>query len=183
MVTRERLYTAEEFWQFDFEESKRYELIEGEIVEMAPSKPVNSITAARILAAVLNFVDAHDLGYVQGADGGYTLSPNTVRIPDVSFISKARVPEIPSEFVGGPDLAIEVISASESSQDVIKKVRMYFAAGTKLVWAFYPEDEMVYVYRPTEDGFNVQPIDINGTLDGEDVLPGFSLPVKQIFKK
>jgi Uma2 family endonuclease len=183
IASQQKLYTAEEFWQMaqQFGE-KQYELIEGEILEMAPSRPLNSIIAGRILASLFTHVDASNLGWVQGADGGYTLSPGTVQIPDVSFVSIDRSSEIPHEFEGGPDLAVEVISPSETSTNVMKKNRRYIDAGTKIVWNVYPDEKIVYVYRPAETGMNVQQFDINDTLDCTGVLPEFSLKVNTIFK-
>jgi Uma2 family endonuclease len=184
MVLREKLYTADEFWDMlpEFADGKRFELIEGVIVEMTGSRPINSKIGMLIGHFLLNFVLEHNLGHVLGADGGYTLSPHNVRIPDVSFISSARYPELPPRIEGGPDLAVEIISPSESSQDVLKKVTLYFNAGTRLVWTVYPDLQMVYSYRPSDDGMSVRPIDMDGTLDGEDVLPGFALKVSEIFK-
>jgi Uma2 family endonuclease len=184
MVLREKQYTADEFWDMlpEFEEGKRFELVEGVIVEMTGSRPINSKLGVRIARYLDIFSEENNLGHVLGADGGYTLSPHNVRIPDVSFISYARYPELPTRIEGGPDLAVEIISPSESSQDVLKKVTLYFNAGTKLVWTVYPDLQMVYSYRPSDDGMSVRPIDTEGTLDGEDVLPGFALKVSEIFK-
>jgi Uma2 family endonuclease len=183
IASQQKLHTAEEFWQMtqQFGE-KQYELIEGVILEMPPSNPRNSIMAMRIGRLIGNFVDEHKLGWVQGADGGYTLSPGTVQIPDVSFVSIERSPEIPHEFEGGPDLAVEVISPSETSTTIMKKNRRYIDAGTKIVWNVYPDEEIVYVYRPAEAGMNVQQFGINDTLDCAEVLPEFSLKVNAIFK-
>lgn len=184
MVAREqeKLYTAEEFWKIarlPENEGKRLELDEGEIVEMAASKPVNTIIAGRVIYYLNAFVIPHDLGYVTVPDGGFKLAPKTVRQPDAAFISKARVPKIPHEFEIAPDLAVEIVSPHE---DVWKKANEYLRAGTKLVWAVYPNDKIVYVFRLNDDGsLQGQPFDISATLDGGDVLPGFSLLVSDIF--
>ncbi len=184
MAIRQKIYTATEFWQMaaNFADDRRYELVEGEIVEMAPSSPENTIIAARILVFLFNHVESHNLGYVSGADGGYTLSLENVRIPDVAFISKERSPSIPKKFDVAPNLAVEVISPSESPRKINDKTALYLNSGTELVWNVYPEDKVVEVWQDAQDGgMKVHTLDINGALDGGDVLPGFSLPVKNIF--
>ncbi|MBZ0297998.1 MAG: Uma2 family endonuclease [Anaerolineae bacterium] len=186
MVTEQRLYTAKEFWNLieQLDEDKRYELVEGVITEMPPSSPENTIIAGRILAFLFHFVEEHELGYVSGADGGYTLSPGNVRLPDVAFISKARVPAIPKEFSGAPDLAVEVISPSESPRKIYDKTELYLNHGAQQVWNVYPEDQVIEIWQASEDGsLNVRKLEAGDTLEGADVLPGFSLPVSKIFPR
>ncbi len=184
MTVQQREVTAEEFWQIVQKsgDKQRLELIDGAIVEMPPSSPENTITAGRILAFVFNFVEERNLGFVSGADGGYTLSPNTVFVPDVAFVSKARVPTIPREFQGAPDLAIEVISPSETPREINDKTARYLTSGTQMVWNVYPQDKIVEVWQSTEDGgMKVHTLTIHDILDGGDVLPGFRLPISRIF--
>jgi Uma2 family endonuclease len=184
MVAREqeKLYTAEEFWKIarlPENEGKRLELDEGEIVEFELSSPLNSITAGRVAYFLNIHVMPQNLGYITGPDGGFKLAPKTVRQPDAAFISKTRAPKIPREFEIAPDLAVEIVSPHE---DVWKKANEYLRAGTKLVWAVYPTDKIVYVFRLNDDGsLRGQPFDINATLDGGDVLPGFTLALRDIF--
>jgi Uma2 family endonuclease len=182
MVLREKLYTVEEFWEITSlpeNEERRLELEDGVIIEMAESKPINTVTAARIIYFFNAWVIPHDLGFVTGADGGYKLASKRVRLPDVGFISKQRMPKLPKRFEVAPDLAVEIVSPDE---DVFKKVREYIAAGTQLVWTVYPDEKTVYVFRPAEGAeLRVQQFGLNDTLDGGDVLPGFTLPVRDIF--
>jgi len=146
---------------------------------MGSSSPINIVTAARIIYFLNGFVIPRDLGYVTGADGGFKLATHKARQPDVGFISKARAPKLPKKFDIAPDLAVEVVSPDE---DVLKKTNEYFRAGTRLVWAVYTDEKRVYVFRPTESGeAHMQTLDLDDTLDGGDVLPGFSLPVRDIF--
>lgn len=186
MAVQEKLYTAQEFWhiaQQPVNADKRLALIDGVIIEMPPSSQKNTVIAMRIG----HFLNAHviprDLGYVTGPDGGFTLDEYNARQPDVAFISKARHPVLEGvAFPVAPDLAVEVISPSESSTDVLKKVQAYIRAGTRLVWTAYADEETVYSWRPAPDGgLHVQTVNIDGTLDGEDVLPGFTLKVRDIF--
>lgn len=188
MVLQERLYTAAEFWEIaqrPENADKRLELIDGVIVEMASSSQKNTVIAMRIGYFFNAFVIPRDLGYVSGADGGYTINERNAFQPDVGLILKDRHPVLEGvEFPIPPDLAVEVISPSESSNDVLKKVQRYIGAGTKRVWTVYPEDQEVYVWMRAEDGgLHMQPFGIDDSLDGGDVLLGFKLNVNDIFPK
>jgi Uma2 family endonuclease len=182
MVVRERLYTVEEFWEVARQpenEDKRLELEDGVIVEAAPSTPLKSVTAARIAYFINTLVISRNLGYVTDADGSFKLAPRRSRQPDVGFISKARLPELPRAFKDAPDLAVEVVSENE---DIFKKAREYLQAGTRLVWAVYTDEKTVHVIRLNADGgLSTQPFGIDDTLTGEDVLLEFTLPVRDIF--
>ena len=182
VLEREKLYTAEEFWdiaQLPENQDKRLELEDGVIVEMGSSSPANTVTAARIVYFLNAFVIPRDLGYVTGADGGFKVGPKRVRQPDVGFISKARLPKLPKRFDLAPDLAVEVVSPDE---DIFKKAREYLHAGTRMVWAAYEDERTVYVMTLNQDDVLIsKPFGETDTLDGGDVLPGFSLPVRDIF--
>jgi Uma2 family endonuclease len=188
MTIQQKIYTAKEFWATADERSgdKLYELIHGEIFEMPPPKKINSIIAAYILRLLGNFVEANEIeGYVLGADGGYTLSDEDVRVPDVSFILKERLPDVEdTESIIAPDFVVEVISPSESPRMVNEKTALYLLAGAKVVWNIYPEEKEVEVWtKGVGEKFEMQAFRISDTLDGGEVLKGFSLPVKDIFKQ
>src|SRR5512140_1540737 len=108
MTIQEKLYTADDLWAMPGE-GKRYELVRGEVIEMAGTGGVHTVLEARIGHYLSAYVIEHDLGYVTGASGAYCLStdPDTVRIPDAAFIAKARMPvPIPDKFIPlAPDLA------------------------------------------------------------------------------
>ena len=182
MVIRDRLYTAEEFWaiaRLPENEGRRLELDEGVIVEMAASSPVNTVIAGRVIYHLNAWVIPRNLGYVTGPDGGFELASKKVRQPDAAFISKARVPQLPHDFEIAPDLAVEVVSPHE---DVFKKAGEYLRSGTRIVWAIYADEQRVYVFHLDADGkLSAQPMELSDTLDGENVLPGFTLAVRDIF--
>jgi Uma2 family endonuclease len=183
MALREMLYTAEEFFEIaklPENEEKRLELEDGVIVEMGSSSRINTVTAMRIGHFFNAFVIPKRLGYVTGPDGGYKLATGRVRRPDVGFISASRNIKLRGvEFSGAPDLAVEVVSPDE---DVFKKAKEYLHSGAKMVWAVYTDEKMVYVCRLDDDGsLRWQPFDLNSTLDGGEVLPGFTLAVREIF--
>lgn len=138
---------------------------------------------------VTDHVQKNDLGMTTATETGYILykSPDldikdTVRAPDVGFIAKARLPdELPDTgFVPfAPDLAVEVISPNDDPDDVHQKVTEYLKYGTRLVWLFYPKSQTAGVYTPT----TFRSVGRDGVLDGGDVLPGFTLALRDVFKK
>ena len=179
MAVTRKTYTADEFFEVarsPENQHRRLELDNRVIVEMPPSRPINAFIGARILKILANYVDEQGLGYVIDASGGYKLSDDQVRQPDASFISKERYASLPDVFEGGPDIAVEVVSPRE---DPLAKAAEYLNAGTKLVWAIYPEQQQVHVLTKTEPRWMILTAD--DTLTGEDVLPGFEVPVKDIF--
>ncbi|GIL13076.1 MAG: hypothetical protein BroJett038_17960 [Chloroflexota bacterium] len=181
MALREKLYTLDEFHAFvERPENKNrlFELINGEIVEKVASFTPSRI-ALRIGHLFATYLDQHDIGYVTGADGSYILSPAYEVMPDVGYISKERLPQEPERAVEGPpDLAVEVKSPTDSKRELRQKAEVYLRFGTKIVWLVFPDEQRVEVYVPDDD---VREFDMNGTLDGGEVLPGFALPVSQIF--
>ncbi|MDX2163247.1 MAG: Uma2 family endonuclease [bacterium] len=155
-----------------------FELIDGEIIEKMPSFEPSRI-AMRIGRLIGNFIDNHDLGDVTGADGGYILPDGAVLIPDVGYISKARMPDKPEREVPvPPDFAVEVKSPTDAKRALRVKAERYMAAGTQMVWLVFPENREVEVYLNGQDVFSVGN---DGELSGGDVLPGFTLPVSAIF--
>jgi Uma2 family endonuclease len=182
MVIQTRRMTVEEFEYFvNLPENaeKLFEFIGGEVVEV-PSNPYASYISSRINRRLGNFVEERDLGFVTGEAGGYMVSGERYA-PDVAFISKARQPELARQGYNPmpPDLAVEVDSPStyESQQNLYIKVANYLAAGT-VVWVFKPESKRVEVYTP---GQPVRILGVDDVLDGGDVLPGFTLALKDIF--
>jgi Uma2 family endonuclease len=156
---------------------KILELIDGEVVEkMGSFKP--SRIASRIAYFVENFLMAHPIGFVTGADGSYRVGSDML-IPDVGYIARERMPEIPErEVLTAPDLAVEVLSPTDSKRQTRRKAERYLDHGTRLVWLVFPETREVEVYAADAD---VVTVGIDGALDGGDVLPGFTLPVRSIF--
>lgn len=154
------------------------ELIDGELVEKMGANLLSSRIATRIARFIDQFLDANPIGHVTGEAGIYRVFDNNFA-PDVGYISKARLPELDYEHLCplSPDLAVEVVSSSDREKDLAFKIGNYLAAQT-VIWVVYPLDKEVHVYVPGEP---VQALDINGTLDGGKILPGFTLAVKEIF--
>jgi Uma2 family endonuclease len=188
MVVRERLYTAEDLWELSHSpeyNEKRLELSEGVLIIMAPAGIQHGNFAMKLGHRIAAYVEAHEMGVVTAAESGYILftdadSKDTVRAPDVGFISKQRIPEagLPEGyFQGAPDLAVEVVSPNDTAEEVQQKVNEYLQAGTRAVWVFYPKPQTIAVYTPSD----TQTLRPGDTLDGGDVLPGFTLAVQDLF--
>ena len=181
MVAQPKAYTVEAFDDFvNLPENadKLFEFIGGEIVEV-PSNPYSSAIAATILFFFKLFLRENNIaGHITGADGGYIVGQERYA-PDVAFISKKRQPELPYHGYNPnpPDLAVEVVSPTDSLRKLMEKVGNYLAVGT-VVWVVYPETKEIAVYAP---GQPVRIFGIDDTVDGGDVLPGFRLAVKEIF--
>ncbi len=185
MAVQEKVYTADELWELSHgETAKRLELSRGSLVAMSPTGEAHTVIAAWLLHLIMTYVDAHGLGEVTGEAGGYLLStnPDTVRAPDVGFVAKARLTFAASEkyIPVAPDLAVEIMSPGDSATEINDKVLEYLQAGTRLIWVVYPTSKTVTVYKSVND---VQIVRLDGVLSGDAVLPGFSLPVRDIFKK
>jgi Uma2 family endonuclease len=129
------------------------------------------------------FVRDHHLGIVFTSDTQYQVvaEPRTILKPDISFVAKERLPD--ELWIGiipiAPDLATEVASASNRQAEIIDKVGLYLAGGTRLVWLIRPEQQTVTVFRPDRPE---RILGIDDELDGEDVLPGFRLPLARLFR-
>jgi Uma2 family endonuclease len=184
MVIQPKLITVEEFERFITHEEnaeRRFELIEGEIVEKVPTE-LHGLIAAKIVMRMGVFVEDHDLGRVtvearhRPAD-----DEHNDRIPDVSFTSKARMmPVVEKGAVPQlPDLCIEIKSPDDKLLKLREKAMYYLQNGAKMVWLVIPEKRLIEVYRLNQD---VEILTENDTLDGGDMIPGFMLPVIYLFK-
>ena len=179
---RKPYMTAEELFVVSSDDCK-YELIAGTLVRMSPTGATHGAVSARVAWLLVEYVEAHRLGVVCGAETGFILRrhPDTVRAPDVSFVSKDRVaaagqPE--SYWPLAPDLAVEVLSPSDRRADVQAKLEDYFRAGSRLVWVIDPSARTVVVHRSPSDSTRLTEAD---ELTGGTVLPGFASPVRRLF--
>lgn len=150
---------------------------------MAPAGPVHGRLAMRIAAHLFQHVEAHDLGTVYAAETGFQIAenPDTVRAPDVAFLSKQRlrgIRETERFWPGAPDLAIEVISPSDRYTDVETKVVDWLESGSRMVIVINPRQRRVTVYHSRT---HITMLAEEDTLDGGQVVPGWRLPVKEVF--
>lgn len=174
------LLTAEELLVHP---DNRYgELVAGTLRVAEPPGGIHGRLASRIDRRLGAHVERHRLGTVL-VEAGYVLSrnPDTVRGPDISFVSRERLDpdQIPDAFItSAPDLAVEILSPSDSGPEVLEKVADYLQAGARLVWVMNADARSVTVYHPAR-----APHVVAGReqLDGEDVVPGFSCAVSDLF--
>ncbi|HUR55755.1 MAG TPA: Uma2 family endonuclease [Gemmataceae bacterium] len=162
-------------------ENKGCELVEGTLVEK-PMGTREAFLAGYILELLGPFVRANNLGILTPGDGPWELVSGLVRLPNVAFLSWGRLPnrEVPDEPIGSavPDLAIEVLSRGNTPGEMARKRGEYFRAGVRVVWEIDPRARTVRVYT-SETAF--MDLTATDTLTGDPVLPGFSLPLAQLF--
>lgn len=178
----DRLLTIEEYGRLPDDDLYRDELVRGRVVREPRPGGEHARLTARIAWILQRHVSAHEGGTVL-AEGGFVISDSerTVRGADVAFVASERLsPEdVPVGFVSmAPDVAIEIVSPSNSAADIQEKVFEYLDAGTRLVWVVYPTRREVAVYRSRED---IRVLTESGALGGEDVLPGLEVPVEELF--
>jgi Uma2 family endonuclease len=140
-----------------------------------------SLVAAVIVSILRAFVAPRKLGFVLGADSMFRLVPEQVRLPDVAFISLNRWPDgIPPAAISSiaPDLAVEVLSESNTTREMDRKRAEYFKSGTRLVWIVDPQERTVLVYISVDEFI---PRSADQMIDGGDVLPGFQILVGDFF--
>lgn len=165
------------------EDDFRYELLRGELIKMSPTGFDHGRVAAKLLAVLERFAREQALGVVVGTDAGFILSrdPDTVRAPDIAFVSQQRLREaghVKAFWPGAPDLAIEVLSPDDRTFEIEEKVQEYLTAGARMVWVVSPKLRTVTIYR---SGGQMGMLGSEQILDGGDVLPGFRLIVGEIF--
>ena len=182
-VAHAQLVTAEEFWKLCADTDDRLELVDGRVVRMSPVGPEHGRIDRKLVTRLGQYVEERGLGEVY-LNTGFILrrSPDVTRGPDEAFVAKARAAANPPPERGFwpivPDLAVEIVSPDDTASDVNEKVRDYLESGVRVVWVVYPRTRQVHVCRPTGD---VQILFADAVLEGEDVLPGFRLPLAELW--
>jgi Uma2 family endonuclease len=175
------LATLDDWIEVHDHDDRLCELVDGTLLEKTMSW-YESYLALALAQVLVAFVKEHKLGIVLGADGPVRLVPEMIRMPDVAFLSWQRLPrgEFPRErwLDLAPDLAVEVVSKKNTRKEMDRKLADYFAAGVRMVWYVYPTKREVHVYVAPE---KCTVLIEQQTLDGGDVLPGFSLALKDLF--
>ena len=161
----------------------RCELIEGVLYETSPSNTDSSAIVIRLAIKLGAFVYEHRLGILTGEAGGYHLErdPDSVVAPDLAFIRSDRYANRPSGsslFPGIPDLAVEVLSPGNAVADIRRKQALYQRVGIPLTWWIDPRRRTVIVHSPERSPRLLNETD---SLDGEDIIPGFSMPLAKLF--
>ena len=179
MSVETKLMTAEELEAMP-DDGKRYELFRGELRTMAPANLWPSIIAMRIGRHLATFVEQHGLGgYVTGADGGFVLAsnPDTMFAPDVGYVSKGRAIPERGIFRGTPELAVEVVSPTDTYSEIEEKVVEYLATGTPVVIVVDRQRRSAFVRTRNSS----RRLTLDDALTAPDVLPGWSLPLRELF--
>jgi Uma2 family endonuclease len=183
MATTDKLMTADELLRLP-DDGQRHELIAGELRSMAPSGGEHGRVAINLTTPLDQYVRAHRLGCVYAVETGFQLTagPDTVRAPDVAFVRQERVlamGRVTRYLPGPPDLAAEVLSPNDRPAEVDEKVASWLAHGTRLVLVVVPRRRTVRVYGP---GMPPHTLAESDALSGEDVVPGWTLPVGALFE-
>ena len=148
---------------------------------MSPSGAEHGELVVNLTAPFATYVKQNSLGVVFGAETGFKLEsdPDTVLAPDIAFVSRERVSVIPSNYWPiAPDLVVEVISPSEHEREVKNKTQQWLGFGVRLVWLVKPKSRTIEVHRMNKG----QVLTLNEILSGEEVVPGFAIPVANIFE-
>jgi Uma2 family endonuclease len=177
-----RATTVEEFERLPDVDGYRVELDRGRPVREPVPAPLHGRLALKLGVRLNAFAEQHDLGLTFDA-AGFVLSrdPDTVRAPDLSFVSQARLPA--RGYVGtywrmAPDLAVEILSPSNRPAEMLRRAAEFINAGSRLVWLIDVQRRKVTAVRP---GAELLTLGAEGVLDGGDVLPGFRLPLTELF--
>jgi Uma2 family endonuclease len=183
MVTREKRYTIDQFEAFialPENVNRRFELLNGEIIERMPTEE-HGLIVSNILAFIWNFIRPRKLGRVTvEARHRVPNDDHKARIPDIAYTSAERA--LPLTTQGPvpqmPDLAVEVKSPDDSYLELRQKAAYYLDNGSKMVWLVFPEKRIIEVYRPDVDVEILTPGD---SISGHELLPGFTLAVDDVF--
>lgn len=161
-----------------------FEIVNGKRTENAPMGAYANLLAAYLSSVINHYAMPRNLGFA-ATETLHRLGDEKSRRPDVSFMRTANMPDIaalqsdPAELPIVPDLAVEVISPSNTADEIEEKILDYFSAGVQLVWVIYPRQHRVHVFETSEKSQILKEID---SLDGGAVIPGFTLKLADLFK-
>ena len=179
-----KVWTDAEFMALP-DDGNRYELVKGELINLGNSGALHGYIAIILSAALFALVTSRKLGVLLDSSTAFTMKNGNKRSPDIAFFAKERLQELeelPTGFLeGGPDLVVEILSPGNTVAEIEDKIAEYFANGTRLLWVISPGQHYVLVYR---SGYEPQRLLTSGDfLEGEDVVPGFTFPVADLFQK
>ena len=178
-MSAKTLISVAEFDRLAEPDELRYELDEGELIEMPKPRyePHNRIVR-NFDRPLLSYLTTNPIGEILTSDNLFVLGPATKRAPDLSFLVMDRMRQIEAgkDIQGAPDLAIEVLSPSDTVSEVRRKIKQYFAAGSRIVWLVYPESREVEVWESPKVVLSGDDL-----LEAPGLLPGFSVRVDSLF--
>lgn len=181
--TEKKIWTDEEFMALP-RDGHRYELVNQELIDMGNSGMEHGWIGSFLGGLLAIYVRQHRLGTVCDSSPAFTLKNGNRRSPDVSFVAKERLQGLkrpPRGFLpGSPDLAVEILSPSNTVEEIHAKIVEYFENDTRLVWVIHPDEKYVLVYHaPEPDRF----LRLQDLLEGEAIIPGFSVAVAELFEE
>jgi len=166
-------------------DGNRYELINGELIDMGNSGALHGYVCSILVMALMNYILPRKLGIVLDSSTAFAMKNGNKRSPDISFVSKEKLQgleELPDGFLdGAPDLAIEVLSPNNTIAEIHQKLVEYFENGSRLVWVINLKQHYVLVYRSVQEPDRL--LKQSDNLDGEDVIAGFTMPLSELFQK
>ena len=182
MTTRTQGMTAEDLMRMP-NDGFRYELVRGQLKKMAPARHRHGKIALRLGWRLAQHVESNNLGVAFAAETGFLLSsnPDTVRAPDVGFVSRRRAEEVGDTegyWQGAPDLAVEILSPSDTYTEIEEKATEWLNAGTHMVLVVDPRRRTVTIYRALTD---ITILTEEAALEGGDIVPGWTMPVSDLF--
>lgn len=184
-VTGPKVWTEAELKALP-ENGYTHEVVNGELVMSPKNDFYHGHICSRLLAALVNFNQTQHLGAVLDSSTGFWMHNRNCRAPDISFVTKARLigskfkPSTRKFFPGAPDLAVEILSPSNTRVEIDERLKDFFASGTQITWIINPDAECVEVcHSPTRREL----LGAGACLDGEHLLPGFQYPIADLFKE
>jgi Uma2 family endonuclease len=182
MSTEVKLMTADELLAMP-DDGFVYELINGELIKMSPPGHEHGLVTMNIAGPLYDYAKKKNLGQVYAAETGFLIeqNPDTVRAPDVAFVRRERIEKagpVQGYWIGPPDLVVEVLSPSDTVRRVEGKVAQWLKSGARTIWVVSPKMHAITVYRSLTE---IVVLTENDTLDGGDVVPGFQIPIAEIF--
>lgn len=180
----EKVWTDAEFMALN-RDGHRYEIVNGELIDMGNSGAKHGYVCSVLMILLGGYVHIEKLGAMFDSSTAFKMKSGNKRSPDVSFMAKERLQgldELPDGFLeGAPDLAVEILSPSNTVEEIHNKLVEYFDNGSRLVWVINPKEKYVLVYRSSQEPDRLlKSID---SLDGEEIIPGFSLAIAELFQK
>ena len=167
------------------DDGHHYEVINGELIDMGNSGALHGYVCSLALAALAGYILPKKLGVILDSSTAFKMKNGNKRSPDIAFFAKERLQGIavlPSGYLdGAPDLAVEVLSPGNTVEEIDDKLTEYFENGSRLVWVIHPTQHYVLVYRSAHEPDRL--LKGKDSLDGEEVIPGFSLAIADLFQK
>jgi Uma2 family endonuclease len=183
-IVAPKIWTDEEFMALP-DDGHHYEIINGELIDMGNSGALHGYVCSTLMILLGGYVRQHNLGAMLDSSTAFKMKNGNKRSPDIAFFAKERLQGIAvltsGYLEGAPDLAVEVLSPGNTVEEMDDKLTEYFENGSRLVWVINPTQHYVLVYRSAQEPDRL--LKGKDSLDGEEVIPGFTLAIADLFQK